>query len=138
VAGARRALWAQTKTGRFQDVLLPLAAALERDRHVIIESNAVVEFWRPDVLLMVLDPANPDFKDSARSLLQLAHGFVFRSPFAQAKSAGPASPQAGEKHKFVQPLGQPLPEGVQELARHLLAPSEHPNNCLKSGNPSAF
>jgi hypothetical protein len=133
-----RALWAQTKTGRFSDVLMPLAAALEHDRHVIIESNAIGEFWRPDVLLMVLDPANPDFKDSARSLLQLAHGFVFRSPFAQAESAGPVSPHATGKPQFVQPLGQPLPGGVQELARQLLAASNHPNNCLKSGNPAAF
>ncbi len=137
-AGARRALWVQTKTGRFKDVLQPLGAALERDRHVLIESNAIVEFWRPDALLMALDPANPDFKGSARSLLELAHAFVFRSPFAEAESAGPVLAQVLEKPKFVQALGQPLPTGVQDLARQLLAASGHPNTCLKSGNPAAF
>ena len=137
-AGAKRALWVQTKTGRFKDVLLPLASTLERDRHVLIESNAIVEFWRPDALLMVLDPSNPDFKHSARNLLELAHAFVFRSPFAEAESADPALAQVPEKPKFVQPLGQPLPKGVQNLARQLLAASGHPNTCLKSGNPPAF
>jgi hypothetical protein len=137
-AGARRALWAQTKTGRFNDVLEPLATTLERDGYVLVESNAMVEFWRPDALLMVLDPANPDVKDSARNLLELAHAFVFRSPFTQAGSVGPAIAQVPEKPKFVQPLGQPLPKGVQILARQLLAASGHPNSCLKSGNPAAF
>jgi hypothetical protein len=137
-AGARRALWVQSKTGRFKDVLQPLAAALERDRHVLIESNAIVEFWRPDALLMVLDPANPDFKDSARNLLESAHAFVFRSPFAAAESKGPVVAKATEKPKFVQPLGQPLPKGVHDIARHLLAASDHPNTCLKSGNPAEF
>lgn len=137
-AGARRALWVQTKTGRFKDVLRPLAAALERDHHVLVESNAIVEFWRPDALLMALDPPNPDFKDSARSLLELAHAFVFRSPFTEAESAGSAPNHVPEKPKFVQPLGRPLPRGVQNLARQLLAASDHPNTCLKSGNPAEF
>jgi hypothetical protein len=137
-AGAKRALWVQTKTGRFRDVLQPLAAALERDRHVLIESNAVVEFWRPDALLMVLDPSNPDFKDSARNLVELAHAFVFRSPFTEPESADPALAQVPEKPKFVQPLGQPLPKGVYDIAKHLLAASDHPNTCLKSGNPAEF
>jgi hypothetical protein len=137
-AGARRALWVQAKTGRFKDVLQPLAAALERDRRVLIESNAIVEFWRPDALLMVLDPSNPDFKDSARNLVELAQAFVFRSPFTEAESAGPALAQVPDRPKFVQPLGQPLPKGVHDIARHLLAASDHPNTCLKSGNPAAF
>lgn len=137
-AGVRRALWVQTKTGRFKDVLQPLAAALKRDRHVLIESNAIVEFWRPDALLMVLDPSNPDVKDSARNLVELAHAFVFRSPFAEAESAWPALALAPERPQFVQPLGSPLPRGVQDLARQLLAASDHPSTCLKSGNPAAF
>lgn len=137
-AGARRALWVQTKTGRFKDVLQPLAAALERDCHVLVESNAIVEFWRPDALLMVLDPTNPDVKDSARNLLELAHAFVFRSPFTQAESVDPVLAQVPEKRKFVQPLGQPLPKGVEDLARRLLAAPDHPNTCLKSGNPVVF
>jgi len=137
-AGANRALWAQTRTGHFQDVLLPLAAALHHDCHVIIESNAVVEFWRPAMLVVVVDPANPDFKDSVRSLLGLAHAFVFRSPFAEAASARSALAHLGEKPKFLQHLGRPLPTGVQDLARQLLTASDHPNKCHKSGNTAVF
>jgi len=137
-AGARRAIWVQTKTGRLKDVLQPLAATLERDRHVLIESNAIVEFWRPDALLMVLDPSNTDFKDSARNLVELGHAFVFRSPFTVAEAASPVLAIAARKPRFVQPLGQPLPGGVENLARQLLAASGHPNTCLKSGNPAAF
>ena len=137
-AGARRALWGRTKTGRFKDVLLPLVAALRDDRHVIIESNAIVEFWRPDLLLMVLDPSNPDFKDSARNLVELAHAFVFPSPFAEAESACPVLALVPERPQFAQPLGSPLLRGVENLARQLLAASDHPSTCLKSGNPAVF
>ena len=125
-AGARRALWVQAKSGRFIDMLQPLTAALEEDRQVIIESNAIAEFWRPDMFLIVLDPANPDFKESARNALVLADAFVFRSPFPKPNVEDPESWKIRGTPKFMHTLGQPLPAGMQGFARQLLARPSHP------------
>ncbi len=39
-----------------------LRQRLERARHVILESNSVLKFLRPDLYLTVLDPGTEDFK----------------------------------------------------------------------------
>ncbi|HUJ32160.1 MAG TPA: hypothetical protein VLY23_12825 [Candidatus Acidoferrum sp.] len=125
-AGARRSLWVETKSRRLGDALASLNAALERDHAVIIESNAIVEFWRPDAFLMVLDPANPDFKPSAQSALALANAFVLRSPHPENSSSPAASLGIPGRTKFLQPLGQPLPTSMQIFVRQLLVQSRHP------------
>jgi hypothetical protein len=45
---------------------------LERAGNVVIESNSILRFLRPDVYLSVLDPTVADFKDSARLYLDRA------------------------------------------------------------------
>jgi hypothetical protein len=40
--------------------------------NVIVESNSILRFLRPDVFLTVLDPASKDFKDSALRYLDRA------------------------------------------------------------------
>jgi hypothetical protein len=44
--------------------------------NVIIESNSVLRFLRPDLYLSVLDLQTPDFKDSAREFLDRADALV--------------------------------------------------------------
>src|SRR5437764_6787165 len=44
--------------------------------NVIIESNSVLRFLRPDVYLTVLDTQNPDFKTSAQEFLDRASAVV--------------------------------------------------------------
>jgi len=77
-AGARRAMWVETKAGSVEGALSTLASELAQAEAIVIESNAIVEFWHPDLLLMILDPGRPDSKQSAREALDLAHAFVFR------------------------------------------------------------
>jgi hypothetical protein len=136
-AGARRAIWLEAKQGRIADALLALATALERDRNVIIESNAIVEFWRPHLFLMVVDPRQPDLKPSARKVLRWVDAFVCRSPWSDAEADDPLVRSIGEKQKFVQLLGQPVPQGVQILARQRITCSRHPTlrrNAESSGS----
>jgi hypothetical protein len=40
--------------------------------NVVIESNSILRFLRPDLYLSVLDPETPDFKDSAKYFLDRA------------------------------------------------------------------
>jgi hypothetical protein len=76
VAGAKRALWVRTEQGRLAEAMPALRTKIEPARNVIIESNSVLKFLRPDLYLTVLDPATKDFKNSAREFLDRAHAII--------------------------------------------------------------
>jgi hypothetical protein len=50
--------------------------------NVIIESNSILRFVRPDLYLTVLDPANADFKNSAREFLDRADAVILHASAA--------------------------------------------------------
>jgi hypothetical protein len=85
VAGAKRALWVRTKQGMLAEAMPALREALEAAENVILESNSVLRFLRPDVYFSVLDFENPDFKDSAREFLDRADGIILHAKSANAK-----------------------------------------------------
>jgi hypothetical protein len=72
VAGAVQAWWARTEQGRLAEAMPALRRRLEGARNVIMESNSVLKFLRPDLYLTVLDPSTADFKTSAREFLDRA------------------------------------------------------------------
>jgi hypothetical protein len=76
VAGAARVLWARTEQGRLAEAMPALRKRLEGARHVIMESNSVLKFLRPDLYLTVLDPSTVDFKNSAREFLDRASAVI--------------------------------------------------------------
>jgi hypothetical protein len=76
LAGAARVYWARTEQGRLAEAMPSLRHRIAGAHHVIIESNSVVKFLRPDVYLTVLDPSQPDFKNSAREFLDRAHAVI--------------------------------------------------------------
>jgi hypothetical protein len=75
-AGARESLWLRTRAGELGFAMPALRRVLDRASNAIIESNSVLQFLRPDVYLVVLDPSTADFKTSSRLYLDRAHGFV--------------------------------------------------------------
>jgi hypothetical protein len=76
VAGAARALWVRTEQGRLAEAMPALRQRLEGTRHVIVESNSVLKFLRPDLYLTVIDPGTEDFKNSAREFLDRADAVI--------------------------------------------------------------
>jgi len=46
--------------------------------NVIVESNSILKFVRPDVYMTVLDPSTADFKNSAREFLDRATAVILR------------------------------------------------------------
>jgi hypothetical protein len=76
LAGAARALWVRTEQGRLAEAMPALRQRLERSVHVIVESNSVLKFIRPDLYLTVLDPQTEDFKTSAREFLDRANALI--------------------------------------------------------------
>jgi hypothetical protein len=93
VAGAVQALWARTEQGRLAEAMPALRKRLAGAHNVIIESNSILKFLRPDLHLTVLDPTTPDFKDSAREFLDRADAVILHEapgkPAWQAVSLKP-------------------------------------------------
>jgi hypothetical protein len=87
VAGAERALWVRTEQGRLAEAMPALRRRLERSRHVMVESNSVLKFLRPDLYLTVLDPGTEDFKNSAREFLDRAGAVILHN---DSKAGGSA------------------------------------------------
>ena len=124
--GARRALWVETKSGRLGDALAALARTIQSDPFVIVESNAILEFWRPNVCLMVVDPARAEFKESGRTAMAVADAFVLRSPRAKGQRMESVPAGKPDRPEFVHSLGGALPEDVQSFIRQRLARLGHP------------
>ena len=87
VAGASRSLWVRTEQGRLAEAMPALRQRIVRDRNVIVESNSVLKFLRPDLYLTVLDPATADFKTSAREFLDWASAVILHQPAGNSGSA---------------------------------------------------
>jgi hypothetical protein len=84
LAGAAQALWVRTEQGRLAEAMPALRQRLEGSRHVIVESNSVLKFLRPDLYLTVLDPSTEDFKNSAREFLDRAGAVILHDAGASA------------------------------------------------------
>jgi hypothetical protein len=79
LAGASRALWVRTEQGRLAEAMPALRKRIEGPINVIVESNSVLKFLRPDLYLTVLDPETEDFKTSAREFLDRASAVILHN-----------------------------------------------------------
>jgi hypothetical protein len=75
-AGATRAWWIRTEQGRLAEAMPRVRELLSASENVILESNSVLKFLRPDLYLTVLDPSTLDFKNSAREFLDRASAVI--------------------------------------------------------------
>jgi hypothetical protein len=76
-AGARSAWWLRATNEQLPTALPRLLSLIQFAPNILIESNRIVDFLRPDCYLLALDLSVEDFKDSARRLAQQADGLVF-------------------------------------------------------------
>ena len=88
-AGAARSVWVRTRIGMLAEAMPRIEKELAASENAILESNSILEFLRPDLYLIVLDPAVADFKDSARRFLPLADAILLLS---RVPSSGIAIP----------------------------------------------
>jgi molybdopterin-guanine dinucleotide biosynthesis protein len=116
-AGALRAFWLRAHRDRLAEALPVLREALVNAQHVIIESNSLVGFERPDLYLVVLDPGRKDFKPSALRFLDLADAAVLRAPYSEPPWEGVPEGLLRRLPTFTQPLGAPLPVELAALVR---------------------
>src|SRR5207245_1790078 len=76
VAGAVRAWWVRTEQGRLAEAMPTIRRSISEAENMILESNSVLKFVRPDLYLTVLDPATADFKRSAQEFLDQANAVI--------------------------------------------------------------
>ena len=120
LAGAVQALWARTEQGRLAEAMPALRKRLEGARNVIIESNSVLKFLRPDLYLTVLDPSTPDFKNSAREFLDRADAVILHeAPGGPAWQAVSLKPVVERPIFRITPPNYVTPE-ISEFVRSLL------------------
>jgi hypothetical protein len=79
LAGAARSLWVRTKQGYLAEAMPELRKRIAAAGNVIMESNSVLRFLRPDVYLTVLDYETTDFKNSARDYLDQADAVILHA-----------------------------------------------------------
>ena len=84
-AGASKVFWVRTEQGRLAEAMPTLRKRLEGAHNVIIESNSILKFVRPDLYLTVLDPSTADFKASAREFLDRADAVILHEGDGSAK-----------------------------------------------------
>jgi molybdopterin-guanine dinucleotide biosynthesis protein len=119
-AGARRSLWVRTKQGRLAEAMPDLRRELAGAAHVIVESNSVMKFLRPDLYLTVLDPATADFKESAREFLDLAGAVLLHAPAGEpAWSEVSLKPAAGKPCFLIHPPNY-VPDALVKFVRATL------------------
>jgi molybdopterin-guanine dinucleotide biosynthesis protein len=124
VAGARRVWWARTEQGRLAEAMPTLRRRLAEAENVIIESNSIVRFVRPDLYLTVLDPSNPDFKQSAQEFLDRADAAIVHTcggslPSPSAWHAVSLQPLASRPVFSVRPPAYLSPEIVEFVRARL-------------------
>ena len=92
VAGAARVWWVRTEQGRLAEAMPTVRRRLAESKNVILESNSIVKFVRPDLYLTVLDPANADFKKSAQEFLDRADAVILHQSQSEIQTSGGVRP----------------------------------------------
>src|SRR5215475_7361131 len=132
-AGAQRSFWLRTKQGFLAEGMPLLRNALAEvanssgvRTNVILESNTLLQFLKPDLFFSVLHPGKPDFKDSAKLQLDRASAFVLREPIPQNSNGNAADTWQkfpfqllSGKPQFLQRENDPLPQSLLEIVRNL-------------------
>lgn len=131
IAGATRALWARTEQGRLAEAMPALRKRLEAARNVIMESNSILKFLRPDLYLTVLDPATADFKNSAKEFLDRANAVILHEAPAAEWQQISLKPVKDRPVFHITPPEYVTPEIVEFVRKSVAA--QNSNELTNSG-----
>ena len=124
VCGAARSLWVRTRQGMLAEAMPRLRKEFARAENVILESNSVMRFVRPDLYITVLDAAKADFKASAREYLDRADAIVLHDSSAQPVwEKVSLKPVQGKPVFRITPPPYVTGELIEFVKSHLRAPS---------------
>jgi hypothetical protein len=105
VAGAARSWWVRTQQGQLAEAMPRVRKILSSAPNVIIESNSILRFLKPDLYLTVLDPQTADFKNSAQTFLDRADAVLVHSlENGKDEAKGPAWERVSLKPVLNRPI----------------------------------
>lgn len=121
-AGAERSFWVRTRQGQLAEAMPRLRKEFAKAENVIVESNSILRFLRPDVYLSVLDPANADFKPSALRYLDRADAMLLPAQeIGRPEWQGVSLKLIEKTHSFeMQPPGY-ITDGIVDFVAKRLA-----------------
>jgi hypothetical protein len=123
VAGAARSIWVRTRQGRLNEAMPDIERKIAGAENVIMESNSIMRFLKPDLYLSVLDADKADFKVSANEFLDRADAVIVHNSGKPPKWEGVALERIAGKPAFsIQPPPYVTPE-IVEFVRERLAQS---------------
>jgi len=126
VAGADHSWWVRTQQGRLAEAMPRVREILTSAQNVIIESNSVLRFLKPDLYLTVLDPATADFKSSAQEFLDRADAVLLHggsNTSAPAWKQVSLRPVATRPTFTIEPSGYVTPEVIEFVRKQISASS---------------
>src|SRR5262249_37760319 len=129
VAGAKRSIWVRTRQGRLSEAISDIERKIAGAENVIMESNSILGFLRPDLYLSVLDTAQEDFKVSDNEFLDRADAvIVHHQQGAAPKWRGVSLDRVAGKPRFmIQPPPYVTPEIVAFVREKLVAAQPQPS-----------
>jgi hypothetical protein len=100
-AGAAKSFWVRTRQGQLHEAMPRVRELVAKAENVMIESNSVLRFLRPDVSLSVLDFSTGDFKASAMRYLDRVDAIVMPEGSEFVAGTGVSQSLLEKKRKFV-------------------------------------
>jgi hypothetical protein len=82
IAGARKVWWVRSQQGRLAEAMPTIRRRIAEAENIIVESNSILKFMRPDIYLTVLDPTVEDFKQSAQEFMDRADVVILHEAHA--------------------------------------------------------
>jgi hypothetical protein len=114
VAGAARSIWVRTRQGMLSEAMPDIRRRIAGAENVIMESNSIMGFMRPDLYLTVLDAGQDDFKVSANEFLDRADAVILHQSDAAPKWDAVSLDRIAGKPSFaIQPPPYVTPEIVE-------------------------
>jgi hypothetical protein len=122
VAGAQHSIWVRTRQGMLDQALPAIERKIAGAENVIMESNSIIRFLRPDLYLTVLDAGTADFKDSAREFLDRADGVILHRTSAEPQWESVSLRKVADRPTFfIDPPNYVTPEIVEFVRARLTA-----------------
>ena len=127
-SGAEKVFWVRTEQGRLAEAMPSFRQRLAGAHNVILESNSILKFLRPDLYLTVLDPSTADFKTSAREFLDRADAVILHRTVATPQWLNVSlKPIANRPTFLITPPPYVTPEIIEFVRERLVAKPEAQN-----------
>lgn len=99
-AGAEHSYWVRTRQGQLAEAMPRVRKLISDTDNVVVESNSVLRFLRPDVALFVADGRVADFKPSSLRYLDRVDAMVFVGEAEEGEWAGVSPRLTADKPRF--------------------------------------